>query len=105
MYSESPEVKRVEFRSPELACNPYLTFSALLLAELNGNERGIELESHSFGPLDRNIYELSAADKAEIVNVPGSLDESALERDPAVGWCGTFCWLLRIYRLYFPCSL
>ncbi|MGZ3598992.1 MAG: type I glutamate--ammonia ligase [Ktedonobacterales bacterium] len=83
MYSASPKAKRIEFRPPDPTCNPYLTFAAMLLAGLDGIERGIEPEAHGFGPLDANIYELSAAEMAEIRSVPGSLDEAldALEQD------------------------
>jgi glutamine synthetase len=83
MYSDSPKAKRVEFRPPDPTCNPYLTFSALLMAGLDGIAKGILPEEHGFGPLDRNIYEMSAEEKREICSVPGSLDEalSALERD------------------------
>ena len=83
MYSNNPKAKRVEFRPPDPTCNPYLTFSALLLAGLDGIKRGILPEEHGFGPVDRNIYEMSACEKREIRSVPGSLDEalSALEMD------------------------
>ena len=83
MYSDNPKAKRVEFRPPDPTCNPYLTFSALLLAGLDGIQREILPEQHGFGPLDRNIYEMSECDKREIRSVPGSLDEaiSALEMD------------------------
>jgi glutamine synthetase len=83
MYSDSPKAKRVEFRPPDPTCNPYLTFSALLMAGLDGIKQGILPEEHGFGPLDRNIYEMSACEKREIRSVPGSLDEAldALERD------------------------
>jgi len=85
MYSENPKAKRVEFRPPDPTANPYLTFSALLLAGLDGIQKGIAPEAHGFGPVDRNIYEMSAAEKREIRSVPGSLDESldALEADHA----------------------
>jgi glutamine synthetase len=85
MYSDSPKAKRIEFRPPDPTCNPYLAFSALLLAGLDGIEQGIIPEEHGFGPLDRNIYEMSACEKREIRSVPGSLDDSldALERDHA----------------------
>jgi glutamine synthetase len=85
MYSENPKAKRVEFRPPDPTCNPYLTFSALLMAGLDGIERGIEPEEHGFGPVDRNIYEMDCHEKEGIRSVPGSLDESldALERDHA----------------------
>ncbi|HEX9037553.1 MAG TPA: type I glutamate--ammonia ligase [Ktedonobacterales bacterium] len=83
MYSESPRAKRVEFRPPDPTANPYLTFSAILLAGLDGIKRGILPEQHGYGPLDRNIYEMGEAEKREIRSVPGSLDESlsALEAD------------------------
>ena len=83
MYSDHPKAKRVEFRPPDPTCNPYLTFSALLMAGLDGIRRGILPEEHGYGPVDRNIYEMSACDKREIRSVPGSLDEalSALELD------------------------
>ncbi len=83
MYSENPKAKRVEFRPPDPSCNPYLTFSAILMAGLDGIRQGIEPEKHGFGPLDRNIYEMCEEEKREIKSVPGSLDEalSALELD------------------------
>jgi len=83
MYSDNPKAKRVEFRPPDPTANPYLTFSALLLAGLDGIQRGIAPEAHGYGPVDRNIYEMTAAEKREIRSVPGSLDESlsALEAD------------------------
>jgi glutamine synthetase len=83
MYSESPKAKRVEFRPPDPTCNPYLTFSALLMAGLDGIRREIAPEEHGFGPVDRNIYEMCPEEKREIKSVPGSLDEalSALELD------------------------
>ena len=85
MYSDNPKAKRIEFRTPDPTCNPYLTFPALLMAGLDGIKRQIDPVAHGFGPLDRNIYELSDAEKREIRSVPGSLDESldALERDHA----------------------
>ncbi len=85
MYSQSPKAKRVEFRPPDPTCNPYLTFAALLMAGLDGIKRGILPEKHGFGPIDRNIYEMSAAEKKDIKSVPGSLDDAltALERDHA----------------------
>jgi glutamine synthetase len=85
MYSENPKAKRVEFRPPDPTCNPYLTFSALLMAGLDGIRRGTLPERHGFGPIDRNIYEMSPAEKKDIKSVPGSLDDAldALERDHA----------------------
>ncbi len=83
MYFDSPKAKRVEFRPPDPTCNPYLTFSALLMAGLDGIRREILPEKHGFGPIDCNIYEMPAEEKKDIKLVPGSLDDAlnALEGD------------------------
>jgi glutamine synthetase len=85
MYSDNPKTKRLEFRPPDPTCNPYLTFAALLMAGLDGIKRHIDPEERGYGPLDKNIYELSPAEAHEIRSVPGSLEEalSALEADSA----------------------
>jgi glutamine synthetase len=85
MYSDRPTAKRVEFRPPDPTCNPYLTFSALLMAGLDGICRELLPEQHGFGPIDRNIYEMPLEEKKEIKSVPGSLDDAlnALEDDHA----------------------
>ncbi|MBV9213620.1 MAG: type I glutamate--ammonia ligase [Actinobacteria bacterium] len=81
VYSSEPKTKRIEFRTPDPTANPYLAFSALLLAGLDGIER--ELEPGE--PLDEDIYELPPERLASIDSVPGSLDASleALEADHA----------------------
>src|ERR671933_805969 len=84
-YSASPKARRIEFRAPDPSCNPYLAFSAMLLAGLDGIQRKIEPSAHGMGPLDKNIYDLSEAEYAEIRSVPGSLAEAlvALDQDRA----------------------
>ncbi len=79
VYTDAPAGKRIEFRSPDNTCNPYLAFSAMLLAGLDGIENQIDPGE----PLEKNTYELSGEEKALIKSVPGSLEESlaALERD------------------------
>jgi glutamine synthetase len=79
MYSESPKSKRFEFRCPDPSTNGYLTFSAILMAALDGIKNKIEPGE----PLDKNIYELSEKESKKIKSVPGSLSESlsALEKD------------------------
>jgi glutamine synthetase len=81
MYSESEKSKRFEFRCPDPTCNGYLTFSAILMAAIDGIENKIDPGK----PLDENIYELPPKEKAKIKNVPGSLYESlmALQKDHA----------------------
>jgi glutamine synthetase len=75
--------KRIEFRAPDPTANPYFAFSAILLAGLDGVKRKIDPVKAGFGPLDKNIWELSGAEKEKIKGVPGSLGESvrALEKD------------------------
>lgn len=77
--------KRIEFRAPDATANPYLAFSAMLAAGLDGIKRKIDPVKLGLGPLDKNIWELEGAEKAKIKGVPGSLNESvrALEHDNA----------------------
>jgi glutamine synthetase len=79
VYSAEPRTKRVEFRTPDPTANPYLAFSALLLAGLDGIER--ELDPGD--PLDADLYDLPPERLATIASVPGSLEASldALEED------------------------
>jgi len=79
VYTAQPKAKRVEFRPPDPSCNPYLAFSAMLMAGLDGIENQIDPGA----PLDKNTYELSPREAARLKTVPGSLDESlrALEQD------------------------
>ena len=83
--TDNPKAKRVEFRPPDPTANPYLLFSAMLMAGLDGIRRQIEPSEHGYGPIDRDLYHLSAAEMHEIRSVPGSLDEAleALEDDHA----------------------
>jgi glutamine synthetase len=81
MYHEAPKTKRIEFRSPDPTANPYLAFSALMLAGLDGIKR--ELDPGE--PLDADLYELDEEQLAKIATVPSSLEASldALEADSA----------------------
>jgi glutamine synthetase len=81
--TSDPKAKRIEFRTPDPSCNPYLAFAAVLLAGLDGIKRGLNPVDLGFGPVDKNIYELSEEERQGIQSVPGSLDEAlaALERD------------------------
>ncbi len=79
MYSDNPKAKRVEFRSPDPAANPYICFAALLLAGLDGIKNKIDPGA----PTDQNLYDMDAAKLAKIPHAPhdlsGALD--ALEAD------------------------
>jgi glutamine synthetase len=81
--TDCSKAKRIEFRPPDPTANPYLAFAALLMAGLDGIQRGIEPSEHGYGPVDRNLYHLSKAELAEIRSVPSSLDAAldALEDD------------------------
>ena len=67
---------RMEFRSPDPACNPYLTFSVLLAAGLEGIEKGYEVPD----PVEENVYEMSEEERKRrgIGTLPGSLQEAIL---------------------------
>ena len=75
----NPKAKRIEFRVPDPSSNPYLAFSAMLMAGMDGIRNKIEPEQ----PVDKDLYELPPDEHAEISQVPGSLDEAlaALEAD------------------------
>ncbi len=77
----NPKAKRLEFRCPDATCNPYLAFSAMLCAGLDGIKNKIDPGQ----PLDRNIYELSPEELAKVPSTPGSLELAleALEKDHA----------------------
>ena len=79
MYSASPKTKRIEFRCPDPSCNPYLAFSAILMAVIDG----IQNKIHPGPPLDRDIYDMPPDELATVPKAPGSLEESldALEHD------------------------
>ena len=69
MVSKSPKSKRVEFRAPDPMANPYLAFSALMMAGIDGIQNRIEPPK----PLDKDLYELPAIERAGIEQTPGSL--------------------------------
>jgi glutamine synthetase len=79
MYSPSPKAKRLEVRFPDPSCNPYLAFTAMLMAGLDGIENKVEPGS----PLDRDIYSLSPEELSDVPVMPGTLDEAlgCLEED------------------------
>jgi glutamine synthetase len=79
----TPKGCRIEFRTPDSTANPYLAFAAMLLAGLDGIQNKIDPSKLGYGPYDKNIYELSDAEKKDIRSVPGTLDEAldALEAD------------------------
>lgn len=79
MYSTSPKSKRIEYRCPDPSCNPYLAFSAIVMAGVDG----IVNKIHPGNPLDKNIYDLEPEELARVPSTCASLDEAlkALEND------------------------
>jgi glutamine synthetase len=79
VFSRLPATKRLEFRTPDAACNPYLAFSAMLMAGIDGIKNKIEPPE----PMDKDLYDLPPEEKASVKQVPGSLEEvlDTLEAD------------------------
>ncbi len=79
MYSPSPKAKRIEVRFPDPTANPYLAFSAMLMAGIDGIINKIDPGE----PLDKNIYDLPPEELAGIDKAPANLEEAinALEND------------------------
>ncbi|HBM05425.1 MAG TPA: glutamine synthetase, partial [Erythrobacter sp.] len=78
-YGAGDKAKRVEFRFPDAMANPYLAYSALLMAGLDG----IQNKIHPGEAMDKNLYDLPPAELADVPTVCGSLREAleALEAD------------------------
>ncbi len=79
MYSPNPKTKRIEVRFPDPSANPYLAFSAMLLAGIDGIINKIDPAE----PMDKNIYDLPPEIAENLEHLPGSLEDSinALEND------------------------
>ena len=78
-FSSSPKGKRVEVRFPDSTANPYLAYSAMLMAGLDG----IVNKIHPGDPIDKNLYDLPPEELDNVPTVCGSLREaiSALQAD------------------------
>jgi glutamine synthetase len=75
----NPKAKRIEFRVPDPSANPYLAYSAMVMAGLDG----IKNKTEPPAPIDKDLYELAPDEIAEVTQVPGSLPEvlESLEAD------------------------
>jgi glutamine synthetase len=80
-FATSPKAKRVEVRFPDPGANPYLAFSAMLMAGLDG----IKNKIHPGPAMDKNLYDLPPKELKKIPTVCGSLREAlgSLEKDYA----------------------
>lgn len=78
-FTPSPKGRRIEVRFPDGATNPYLAFSAMLMAGLDG----IQKETHPGPALDKDLYDLPKTQAAELSRVAESLPEAlaALNKD------------------------
>jgi glutamine synthetase len=79
VYYKTPAAKRLEFRTPDPSCNPYLAFASMLMAGLDGVKNKIEPPD----PIDKDLYDLPPEEASQVKQVPGSLEEviDALEAD------------------------
>ncbi|NCJ06931.1 type I glutamate--ammonia ligase [Synechococcales cyanobacterium C] len=79
LTGSNPKAKRFEFRCPDATSNPYLAFSAMLCAAIDGVKNQIDPGS----PLDVDIYDLSPEELAKVPSTPGSLLDAleALRQD------------------------
>jgi len=79
VYSRSEKAKRIEFRTPDPSCNPYLSFAACVMAGLDGIVNKLDPGQ----PIDKDLYELPPEEAKAVKQLPGSLDVvlDALEKD------------------------
>ncbi|MEE8142871.1 MAG: type I glutamate--ammonia ligase, partial [Planctomycetota bacterium] len=86
MYFSNPKSRRIEFRCPDPSCNPYLAFSAMLLAALDG----IRNKVNPGKPFEKNLYDLPPEELKEVPTTPPSLEVAldALEKDHEFLLCG-----------------
>lgn len=82
-YAKRPEDKRFEYRAGDGTANPYLAYSAMLMAGIDGMKNKIDPMAEGYGPYDMNLYNLSDEEKSKIKSLPKSLEESldALAKD------------------------
>ena len=80
------KAKRIEFRVPDPSSNPYLAFSAMLMAGLDGITNKIEPPA----PIDKDLYDLPPEEVANVTQVPGSLADGARRRSrPTTTTCSS----------------
>lgn len=78
-YVQSPSKARIELRTIDATCNPYLAYSAVLMAGLDGIEKQIDPRQQGYGPYEENVYQLSPTKREKIKTTPHSLKEALHE--------------------------
>ena len=83
-YARAAEDKRFEFRPSDAMANPYLCYAALVMAAVDGIQKGMK-PGPEFGPYDKNMYSLTEQERKVVRSLPKSLEEAAgaLEKDAA----------------------
>lgn len=82
-YTIQEDEKRFELRSPDATANPYLAYSAIMMAAFDGIKNKIDPTTLNCGPYDFNLYTLSEEQKKKVKTLPTTLMEAAkeLEKD------------------------
>jgi glutamine synthetase len=80
-HTYEPKARHIEVRFPDPLANPYLAFSAMMMAGLDGIQRQL----HPGAPIDKDLYDLSSQERLKILTVASSLDEAvaSLKEDHA----------------------
>ena len=79
----TPEERRIEVRTVDATCNPYLAYAGMLMAGIDGIKRNLNAKDLGFGPHNQDLYALSPEEAEKIAQAPNDLGEalSALEED------------------------
>ncbi len=82
-YIKDPAVQRFEFRTMDATCNPYLAYTAIIMAGLDGIRNQIDPQKEGYGPIEKNLYSLPKEELDKIKSFPATLEEAlnALEED------------------------
>ncbi|MFN8547697.1 MAG: type I glutamate--ammonia ligase [Candidatus Eisenbacteria bacterium] len=71
-YADQPETTRIEFRPPDATANVYLAMAAQLMAGIDGIKRKLDPSALGFGPIDRDVFSMSEAERRAIKSLPRS---------------------------------